>query len=80
MKGLPNTNIRDTAHKSLRAEVRFWVGHKKKMCHVAELFDFAAWHQMASWTFHVLAFDCNEFWSTPRVNKNGRVLPKFREN
>ncbi len=32
----------------------------KKVCYVAEMFDFAACHEMASSTFHVMAFDGND--------------------
>ncbi len=31
-----------------------------KVYHVAEMFDSAAWHQRASCTLHIMAFDCNE--------------------
>ncbi len=30
------------------------------VCHVAQMFYFAAWHQMASSAFHVMAFGCHE--------------------
>ncbi len=34
--------------------------HVNSLCHVAEMFDLAGWHQMASSTFRVMAFDCND--------------------
>ncbi len=39
-------------HHILKA--RRWVSH------VAEMFDFTAWHQIASSTFHGMAFDCHD--------------------
>ncbi len=35
----------------------------KNVCHIAEMFNFDVWHQMASSTFDVMAFDCYESWN-----------------
>ncbi len=34
------------------------IREKEYLCQFAEMFDFTAWHQMASSTFHIMAFDC----------------------
>ncbi len=42
----------------------------KKVCQVAEVFDFTAWQQMASSTLHVMAFDCRESLQTKATTWN----------
>ncbi len=32
----------------------------KSLCNVSEMYQFAAWHQMASSTFNGMTFDCND--------------------
>ncbi len=42
----------------------------KNVCHVAEMFDFTAWHQMASGTFHDMSFDSNDWWKSKAITCN----------